>query len=169
MPHITPLTAEALPSKERFATSVDHTKGHVGPVKPFQNGNGVRNVLQNDPHEVDYARPMKVIVVGAGISGILAAIRFPRRIAKLDLVVYDKNPEIGGTWYENRYPGIACGIYAQHFLERLTELIPGQIFLLMFIKLLLNPTPTGHSFTPPARRFSSTGRVLLPGMTLAST
>ena len=55
-------------------------------------------------------RPMKVVVIGAGISGILAAIRFTQRIPNLDLVVYDKNPEVGGTWYENRYPGVACGM-----------------------------------------------------------
>ncbi|CAI7654807.1 unnamed protein product [Penicillium pancosmium] len=61
---------------------------------------------------VDHARPMKVIVIGAGISGILASIRFPRRIPNLDLVVYDKNPEVGGTWFENRYPGAACDIPA---------------------------------------------------------
>ncbi|KAB8200573.1 hypothetical protein BDV34DRAFT_230175 [Aspergillus parasiticus] len=61
---------------------------------------------------VDHARPMKVIVIGAGISGILAAIRFPQRIPNLDLVVYDKNPEVGGTWFENRYPGAACDIPA---------------------------------------------------------
>ncbi|CAK7219658.1 hypothetical protein SBRCBS47491_003921 [Sporothrix bragantina] len=65
-----------------------------------------------DSNEIDYARPMKVIVIGAGISGILAAIRFPRRIPNLDLVVYDKNPEVGGTWYENKYPGVACDIPA---------------------------------------------------------
>jgi len=58
---------------------------------------------------VDHARPIKVIVIGAGISGILAAIRFPRRIQNLDLVVYDKNSDVGGTWFENRYPGAACG------------------------------------------------------------
>lgn len=63
-----------------------------------------------DSHEIDDVRPMKVIVIGAGISGILAAIRFPRRIPNVDLVVYDKNPEIGGTWYENKYPGVACGM-----------------------------------------------------------
>ncbi|CAK7224165.1 hypothetical protein SCUCBS95973_005427 [Sporothrix curviconia] len=67
---------------------------------------------KTDMHEIDYARPMKVIVIGAGISGILAAIRFPRRIPRLELVVYDKNPEVGGTWYENRYPGVACDIPA---------------------------------------------------------
>lgn len=58
---------------------------------------------------VDHARPTKVIVIGAGISGILAAIRFPQRTPNLDLVVYDKNPEVGGTWFENQYPGAACG------------------------------------------------------------
>ncbi|OJJ44468.1 hypothetical protein ASPZODRAFT_161036 [Penicilliopsis zonata CBS 506.65] len=28
----------------------------------------------------------------------------------LDLVCYDKNPSIGGTWYENKYPGCGCDI-----------------------------------------------------------
>ncbi|OGM45371.1 flavin-binding monooxygenase [Aspergillus bombycis] len=60
--------------------------------------------------QVDHMRPMKVVVIGAGISGILAAIRFTQRIPNLDLVVYDKNPEVGGTWYENRYPGVACDV-----------------------------------------------------------
>lgn len=62
-----------------------------------------------DNSEIDYARPMKVIVIGARISGILAGVRFPRRIPNLELVIYDKKPEVGGTWYENKYPGVACG------------------------------------------------------------
>ncbi|OQV04653.1 hypothetical protein CLAIMM_09506 [Cladophialophora immunda] len=53
-------------------------------------------------------RPIKVMVIGAGVSGIIAGIRFPQRIPNLDLVIYDKNPDVGGTWFENRYPGIAC-------------------------------------------------------------
>lgn len=69
------------------------------------------DVGMSDSQEIDFARPMKTIVIGAGISGILAAIRFPQRIPNLDLVIYDKNPEVGGTWYENRYPGVACGMY----------------------------------------------------------
>lgn len=67
-------------------------------------------------HEIDEARPVKVIVIGAGISGILAAIRFPRRIPNVELTVYDKNSEIGGTWFENRYPGVACGMYMSELL-----------------------------------------------------
>lgn len=58
---------------------------------------------------IDHQRPMKVIVMGAGISGILAGIRLPQHIPNLELVIYEKNPEIGGTWFENHYPGVACG------------------------------------------------------------
>jgi cation diffusion facilitator CzcD-associated flavoprotein CzcO len=45
---------------------------------------------------------MMVIVIGAGMSGIIAGIFFPRNIENLELAIYDKNPELGGTWYESR-------------------------------------------------------------------
>ena len=62
------------------------------------------------PRSIDELRPLKVVVIGAGISGILAGIRFPQHVKDLDLVIYDKNEEVGGTWFENQYPGVACGI-----------------------------------------------------------
>jgi cation diffusion facilitator CzcD-associated flavoprotein CzcO len=43
-----------------------------------------------------------VIYIGAGISGICAAIQFPKFVPNLELVIYEKNLDIGGTWYENR-------------------------------------------------------------------
>lgn len=58
---------------------------------------------------VNQPRPLKVIYIGAGISGILAAIKFREAVPGLDLTIYEKNPELGGTWYENQYPGCACG------------------------------------------------------------
>lgn len=58
---------------------------------------------------VDDVRPLKVIHIGAGISGIIAGIRYPQYTKDLDLVIYDKNPQLGGAWWENRYPGCACG------------------------------------------------------------
>ncbi|KAI0030965.1 FAD/NAD-binding domain-containing protein [Vararia minispora EC-137] len=59
---------------------------------------------------VDEYRPLKVICIGAGYSGIIAGIRFSQRIAKLDLTIYEKENGIGGTWHVNRYPGLACDI-----------------------------------------------------------
>lgn len=52
---------------------------------------------------VDDDRPIKVICIGAGVSGILTAIKFPPKIKNLDLVIYEKSDDIGGTWHENRW------------------------------------------------------------------
>jgi hypothetical protein len=64
-------------------------------------------VIQN--RSVDEARPLRVVVIGAGINGILSCIRFVQRVPNIDLCIYDKNADIGGTWFENKYPGCACG------------------------------------------------------------
>jgi len=53
-----------------------------------------------------------VLVVGAGMSGILAAIRLEQ--AGIPYTVVEKNPAVGGTWYENRYPGCRVDV-ANHF------------------------------------------------------
>lgn len=44
-----------------------------------------------------------VVVIGAGMSGLLAAIRLAE--AGIPHVVIEKNSEVGGTWWENSYPG----------------------------------------------------------------
>ena len=63
---------------------------------------------------VDEPKPLRVVYIGAGISGICAAILFPRFAPNLDLVIYEKNQDLAGTWYENRYPGCACGMNSLH-------------------------------------------------------
>ncbi|GES63084.1 flavin-binding monooxygenase [Aspergillus terreus] len=68
-----------------------------------------------EDRSVDECRPLRVVVIGSGISGILASIRFRQRIPNLDLQVYEKNADIGGTWLENRYPGCACDIPAHTY------------------------------------------------------
>jgi 4-hydroxyacetophenone monooxygenase len=45
----------------------------------------------------------RVVVIGAGISGICAAIKL--RELGISHVVLEKNDEVGGTWSENDYPG----------------------------------------------------------------
>lgn len=50
--------------------------------------------------------PMKlrVIHVGMGASGMLAAHKARKFLENYELVCYEKNASVGGTWYENRYP-----------------------------------------------------------------
>ncbi|UZP43161.1 hypothetical protein NXS19_010977 [Fusarium pseudograminearum] len=64
---------------------------------------------------MDQARPLKVIYIGGGISGICGAIEFRKQVPDVDLVIYEKNPDLGGTWFENRYPGCACDVPAHAY------------------------------------------------------
>lgn len=53
-----------------------------------------------------------VLVIGAGFSGIGMAIKLKQ--AGIPFTIIEKNPQVGGTWYENSYPG--CGVdTANHF------------------------------------------------------
>ncbi|NYJ01753.1 cation diffusion facilitator CzcD-associated flavoprotein CzcO [Nocardioides thalensis] len=51
----------------------------------------------------------EVVIVGAGISGICAAIRL-RDAGVTDIVVLEKAETYGGTWRANTYPGCACDV-----------------------------------------------------------
>lgn len=48
----------------------------------------------------------QVAIVGAGLAGVCAAIQL--RAAGIPFVILEKNPDVGGTWFENSYPG--CGV-----------------------------------------------------------
>lgn len=48
------------------------------------------------------ARPIRVIHIGAGASGICFAKYAAETLCNVHFVCYDKNPDIGGTWLENR-------------------------------------------------------------------
>ncbi|MGE3850047.1 MAG: flavin-containing monooxygenase [Gammaproteobacteria bacterium] len=54
---------------------------------------------------------LRVVVIGAGMAGILAGIRL-REAGYTDYVIYEKASRLGGTWRENTYPGIACDVPA---------------------------------------------------------
>lgn len=51
----------------------------------------------------------RVLVIGAGVAGLVAAIRL-RESGIEDVVVVEKAERLGGTWRENTYPGVACDV-----------------------------------------------------------
>jgi cation diffusion facilitator CzcD-associated flavoprotein CzcO len=60
-------------------------------------------------------RPVRIMCVGAGASGLNLAHRVDQYMHNTELVIYEKNPEVGGTWFENRYPGCACDIPSHNY------------------------------------------------------
>lgn len=56
--------------------------------------------------QVEGAEDFSVLIVGAGISGLSAAVEL--KAAGIRATIFEKNPDVGGTWFENRYPG--CGV-----------------------------------------------------------
>lgn len=56
-------------------------------------------------HPIHNERHLRIICVGAGASGLLFAYKLQRNFSNFDLVIYEKNEEVGGTWWENKYPG----------------------------------------------------------------
>ncbi|THW94388.1 FAD/NAD(P)-binding domain-containing protein [Aureobasidium pullulans] len=63
-------------------------------------------------HPIDEIRELKVAVIGAGLAGIIAGALLPAKVPGINLTILEKNEDLGGTWYENIYPGVRCDIPA---------------------------------------------------------
>lgn len=64
------------------------------------------------PQDPQAAADLPVVVIGCGMSGLLAAIRLQE--AGFPYVVVEKNDGVGGTWWENTYPGARVDV-GNHF------------------------------------------------------
>lgn len=73
------------------------------PLLLEQSGLGPQPDYSHKPARGRIPAGFKVLVIGAGLSGMCAAIKLGE--AGYNCIVVDKNPEVGGTWYLNRYPG----------------------------------------------------------------
>lgn len=101
--------AEKRPTHSGLANG-DADRHHAEHHGPTENGavESPQSIVKDAP--VENFRPMKVVVIGAGFSGIYCGVRIPQRLRNVELCIYEKNPDVGGSWYENRYPGCACDI-----------------------------------------------------------
>jgi cyclohexanone monooxygenase len=70
-----------------------------------------------------------IVVVGAGFAGLLLWYKL-REAGFTDVRFCEKGGDVGGTWYWNRYPGIACDVEAYSYLPLLEEMgyVPSMKF-----------------------------------------
>jgi cation diffusion facilitator CzcD-associated flavoprotein CzcO len=63
---------------------------------------------------VGETRAPRVVIVGAGMSGICMGIKLKQ--AGIDtFTIYEKAGEVGGTWRDNTYPGLACDVPSRYY------------------------------------------------------
>lgn len=55
-------------------------------------------------------RRIRIVCMGAGYSGLMMGMVFNQRLKdkNAELVIYERNEDLGGTWLENRYVYIRC-------------------------------------------------------------
>ena len=103
-------TLPAAPSVDGLQAMVDYMIGSKVPedyVPLLQEELGISGI---DSRIIDFSAiddgeraSFNVVIVGAGMSGLLMGIRLKQ--AGIPFTIVEKNPQIGGTWYENTYPG----------------------------------------------------------------
>lgn len=76
-----------------------------------------------DPHFTrdPLSDDVDVAIIGAGFGGLLIGARL-RELGVQNIRLIDKAADVGGTWYWNRYPGIACDVESYVYMPLLEEL-----------------------------------------------
>jgi len=69
--------------------------------------NTIRRVNGYDEDAYTY---YPVVVIGAGESGIAMGCQLRSQLGFDQFRIFERKSGIGGTWYTNRYPGIACDV-----------------------------------------------------------
>src|SRR5690349_23723918 len=62
-----------------------------------------------------------IVVVGAGFAGLLMWHKLQDE-GFIDVRFCEKGGDVGGTWYWNRYPGIACDVESYSYFPLLEEM-----------------------------------------------
>jgi cyclohexanone monooxygenase len=119
--------------KEKFATERDLRLGYRPPgtelYVPMEGELARYEVDPYAPEEVDRdpiddlssGDCVEVLFIGGGFSALLTSARLRQRGVE-SIRIVERGADVGGTWYWNRYPGVACDVVAYDYLPLLDEM-----------------------------------------------
>jgi cation diffusion facilitator CzcD-associated flavoprotein CzcO len=64
---------------------------------------------------------VEVLFIGGGFSALLTSARL-REVGVESIRIVERGADVGGTWYWNRYPGVACDVVSYDYLPLLDEM-----------------------------------------------
>lgn len=85
----------------------------LGDIIPADYAPMIRHELQLPTHGAAAPDPppppgFTALIIGGGISGLCAAVQF--KAAGIPYVIVERRTDLGGVWFDNRYPGAACDV-----------------------------------------------------------
>ncbi|MFD0522373.1 NAD(P)-binding protein [Paractinoplanes durhamensis] len=57
---------------------------------------------------------IRVAIIGAGLGGIAAAVKL-RRNKNVSYTIFEQSTGVGGTWFDNRYPGCEVDVHSHAY------------------------------------------------------
>jgi cation diffusion facilitator CzcD-associated flavoprotein CzcO len=115
--------------KERFAEERDLRLGYrpEGTSQFTSDLTGALARYEVDPHasEPEPRAPLRdtveVLFIGGGFSALLTSARLREKGVE-SIRIVERGADVGGTWYWNRYPGVACDVVSYDYLPLLDEM-----------------------------------------------
>jgi cation diffusion facilitator CzcD-associated flavoprotein CzcO len=115
--------------KERFAAERDLRLSYrpegtaqfitdlSGPLAQYETDPYGGPLIERDPID----DTVEVLFIGGGFSALLTSARL-REVGVESIRIVEKGGDVGGTWYWNRYPGVACDVVSYDYLPLLDEM-----------------------------------------------
>ncbi|KAK7952393.1 flavin-binding protein monooxygenase [Apiospora aurea] len=110
------LDSESTHSQHPPPTMTRHRASH------YANGtsNGATSHTAKAPYTVvekplGSTKHVRIVGIGAGPSGLNLIRTLRKQLTNYELVIYEKNHDVGGTWLENRYPGCRCDVPSHNY------------------------------------------------------
>ena len=115
--------------KQRFAEERDLRLAYrpEGTAQFITELTGHLATYETDPYGVEIVArapiddEVEVLFIGGGFSALLTSARL-REVGIESIRIVEKGADVGGTWYWNRYPGVACDVVAYDYLPLLDEM-----------------------------------------------
>ena len=111
---------ERLPTSLRLASSFELADEDMGLyLEELSLDPWARGLQWQTPPPQNRLEAFKVIVIGGGLGGLNAALQLKR--AGIPYTVIEKNADVGGTWFENRYPGCRVDTQSRSYTNLLRD------------------------------------------------
>ena len=115
--------------KERFAEERDLRLGYrpqgtqqftsdlTGELEKYAIDPFTEDKIERDPINDS----VEVLFIGGGFSALLTSARLREKGIE-SIRIVERGADVGGTWYWNRYPGVACDVVGYDYLPLLDEM-----------------------------------------------